>query len=106
MNRVIYVCSPLKGDIAGNIEKARLYCKLVIKAGYIPLSTHMLFNGVLDDTNPQEREVALTAGEEMLRLCDEVWIFGDTVSDGMRREIEAASRAEIQIRLYDERQGA
>ena len=29
-------------------------------------------------------------GLELLKLCDEVWVFGDKISEGMKKEIEFA----------------
>ena len=44
---------------------------------------------VLDDNIPNERETALT----------ELWMFSDTISDGMKGEIERASKHGIPIRF-------
>ena len=35
---VVYICSPLAGDVEGNQEKARKYCRFAVDAGYIPSS--------------------------------------------------------------------
>ena len=43
------------------------------------------------DVNPAERDLGLMFGLALLRLCDEVWVFGDP-SPGMKQEIEEAKR--------------
>jgi len=95
--KVIYVCAPLKGDIAANIESARGHCKKIIEAGHYPFSLHLALDRVLDDTDPEQRKKALQMGLRMLEFCNEVWVFGDAVSEGMKKEIEAASRAGIPV---------
>lgn len=34
----------------------------------------------------------------LLMMCDEVWVFGDRISDGMRDEIKAARNINLRIR--------
>lgn len=52
---LVYICSPLAGDMDGNMEKARRYCKFAVRSGAIPLAPHLLFPQFMDDTNPDER---------------------------------------------------
>lgn len=96
--KLVYVCSPVKGNVAYNIARAKEYCREVLIAGYIPLAPHIAFKGVLNDDVPQERETALAAGLEMLQRCDELWYFGDTVSSGMAAEIAAAKELGIPVK--------
>lgn len=44
--------------------------------------------------------MGLHMGTEMLRLCDELWYFGEP-SEGMTAEIELARRIGIPVRRYD-----
>ena len=97
--QVVYICSPFRGDIAGNIEKARTHCKVALERGYIPYASHLAFIDILDDNTPTERETALQAGLEMVRRCNQLWVFGDTVTEGMKREIEEASARRIPIKF-------
>lgn len=99
-NKVIYICAPLKGDVAANIARAREHCKALIEAGYMPYAPHVALDGVLDDNSPQERETALKIGVEMVKRCNELWVFGNVISEGMKTEIEIASRENIPIKFY------
>lgn len=95
--KLIYVCSPLRGDIEGNVKRAREYCKSVIQAGHIPIAPHVAYQGILNDDIPAERKMALKIGRKILKKCDEVWVFGHFISEGMRSEIEAAQRLQIPV---------
>ena len=84
----VYICSPLRGDIEGNIERAKGYCKQAICEGCFPIAPHIYFTQFMDDTIAEERELAMAMGIELLDMCNELWVFGDTISEGMRAEID------------------
>lgn len=96
--KLIYICSPLKGDIAANIAKAREYCKTVLSMGYIPIAPHVMLDGILNDENPAERKTALEMGLELVVHCDELWIFSEVVSVGMQAEIDLARERDIPVK--------
>jgi hypothetical protein len=96
--KTIYVCSPLRGDIRGNIEKAKRYCRHIAVCGDIPIAPHVYCTQFLDDTRESERKIGMTIGLELLKICDELWAFGDRVSEGMAAEIEIARRRRMAIR--------
>ena len=97
---LIFVCSPYRGDMATNTQNARRYCRLVVEQGGIPFAPHLLFTQFLNEDKVAERRRGLWMGMEMLRLCDELWAFGEP-SEGMRMEIEQAGRLGIPVRrLY------
>lgn len=94
----IFVCSPLRGDYEANIKKAQEYCKFIIKEfHFAPFAPHALYTAFLDDSIPEERELGLNAGIAFLLSCDEVWVFGDTITEGMKLEINIADRYSIPV---------
>lgn len=98
--RKVYVASPFAGDTEANTRKAVEYCRMVIDAGYMPLASHLLYPQMLNDKIPAERELGLMFGLALLRMCDEVWVFGP-VSSGMAQEIEEAKRLKKKL-VYKE----
>ena len=42
-------------------------------------------------------------GLELLVKCDELWAFGDKVSEGMEAEIEAAEKLGLRVKRFDDR---
>jgi hypothetical protein len=96
--KLVYICAPLKGDIAGNIAKVREHCKTVLSMGCIPIAPHVMFDGVLNDDNPHERQTALDMGLELVTRCNELWIFTKIVSQGMQDEIDLAKRIGIPVK--------
>ena len=99
---LIFVCSPYRGDVNAHVKCARRYCRYVVKQGGIPFAPHLLFTQFLDDSKATERRKGMLMGAEMLKLCDELWVFGEP-SAGMQAEIDLAKRLGIPVRWKQER---
>lgn len=102
MMTIVLICSPYRGRIADNEEKARRYSRLAVDRGCVPLAPHLLFPQFLDDKNPDERVMALTMSREVLARCDEIWVFGPVISKGMAYEISLAKELGVPFRLFHE----
>jgi hypothetical protein len=101
--KLVYICSPLRGNITVNIKKATTYCAYAAQQGVIPLAPHTMFTRFLDDTIPDQRAKGLAMGIELLKRCDEMWVCGDSISQGMGNEIEFAKQLSIPIKSLSER---
>lgn len=101
--KFVYVCSPLRGDIETNVRRAHGYCRFVIQQGALPLAPHAVFTAFLDDTIPQERQLGMAFGLELMKRVDELWVFGKRITEGMGAEIKRATERNITIRYFDER---
>ena len=91
----VYIASPYAGDVERNVEMARDYCRFAVKQDVIPYAPHLLFTQFLNDTKPREREMGCRMGTELLASCDELWAFGESISNGMAAEIAEARRLGI-----------
>lgn len=97
---IVYICSPLAGDIEVNQAKARRYCRFAVANGYLPIAPHLYFPQFMDDNDSKERNLALFMDIILLSKCAELWVFGDTISKGMSIEIERAKRKFQPIRYF------
>jgi len=112
VNKKIFVCSPYrptskdpavaKQQLAENVLRAKLACRLVAAFGYMPLCPHIYFTRFLDDRKPSERETGMEYGHDWLLDADECWVFGKEISEGMRTELDMAKTWEIPVRFMDE----
>ena len=98
---IVFICSPFAGDIENNVKAARRYCRFAVEMGNIPFAPHLLFPQFLDDSDPKERELGLFFGVALMSKCAEVWVFGETVSVGMAKEIEKAEKRGMRIRWFN-----
>ena len=103
MMKRVYVCAPLGGNIEENLKKVKIYTAYALRCGTAPVVPHF-YAECLDDNDPKNRELGLAAGMSLLWLCDEVWVFGDTVTDGMRDELKFCKNLNIRIRYITEKE--
>lgn len=96
-----FVCSPFRGDLEANAEKAREYSHRVFEAGYTPLAPHLLFPQFLNENNPAEREAGIQMGMGLLARCRLLVVCGDKISEGMAREIKLAGELKIPVAPLD-----
>ena len=106
--KVIFISSPFRPvskdparaaeELADNIRLAKLACEMVTLFGTMPLAPHLYFPQFLDDDCPKDRATGLRLGLEWVELSDELWVFGNRVSDCMAAEIARAKKMGIPVR--------
>lgn len=94
---IIFVCSPARGETTArynrNMKNAAQYSRSIALQGDIPITPHLFFRDFLEERKPDERARGMKMGKELLRFCDEVWVYGaDGISEGMKDEIELAEK--------------
>ena len=95
---LIYVASPYRGDVETNLAFAKECCNFVLEQGCNFFCPHLMYTQVLNDDIAEERELGLKLGQDMLLKCDELWCFGEVITEGMKAEIEYAKGNGIAIR--------
>lgn len=103
MMKKVYICAPLGGDVEGNLEKVKRYTRYALMCGTAPVVPHF-YALCLNDDNQKEREIGLAAGLGMLWFCDELWVFGQTVTEGMKQEIQFCKHLNIKTRYVSEKE--
>jgi len=98
---LVFICSPFSGDVAGNTENARRFCRFAVEQGMIPVAPHLHYPQFMDESDKEQRELGLFFGTVWLRKCDALWFFGDRISAGMKKEIQTARRHGIQIKQFN-----
>ena len=96
--KLIFVASPYAGDVEKNIEYAKEACRHILNEGHAFFCPHLLYPQILDDDNMEERDIGIKMGKEFLNKCDELWVFGNHISNGMFKEIEFARNKNIPIK--------
>lgn len=100
---LVYICSLYRGDTEKNTKKARKYSRFAVESKAIPMTPHLLYPQFMDDSNPEERYLAThTINYVLVGKCQEMWIFGDDISEGMAREIALAERRRMKVRYFTE----
>lgn len=81
---IVYLCNSGTGDI-------EQYCRFALEQGQIPLSPAAV----------QDEELKTHISSVLLGKCNELWVFGDTITAGMKSVIDIAKRRKQQIRYFD-----
>ena len=102
MHRVS-ICSPLGGNVSANIENAKRYARYALECGMAPFIPHF-YALILNDDNEEERNLGMQAGISLLWVCDEVWVFGDEITEGMKKEIIFAEKLNIKVKYISEKE--
>lgn len=101
MKKKVYICAPLGGNVKENLQKAICYMEYALKCGTAPVVPHF-YAMCLKDNVPEERRLGIEAGMSLLWFCDELWIFGDNVTEGMEAEIQFCKSLNIKTRKIRE----
>lgn len=88
----VFICSPYGADKEWGTRFAKAACRDLFEHGYIPVAPHLYFPQFLDDDSQFEREFGIEAGHEMMRTCDEIFVYliDSTLSEGMQSDIDFA----------------
>lgn len=92
--------SPYAGEIERNERYARACMKDCLERGEAPFASHLLYTqaGVLDDTDPVEREWGIEAGLIWGKCADMTVVYTDLgISKGMQYGIKNAENANRRI---------
>jgi len=97
----VYICSPYAGDVKANVGRACRYARFALSKGKNPIVPHLHYPQFMDDDDPEQRAAGLGFAIIWLALCDEIWVFGDTISKGMELEMAEAAAIGMKARRFD-----
>ena len=99
--KIVYIAHPISGDIEGNLEKIRVIVRHINFncPDIVPFVPYYVDIVSLDDNNPGERARGINNDSVFFfrKMMDEVWLYGDRISEGMKNEIKLAQRAGIPV---------
>lgn len=108
--RKIFICSPYapkagtkeerEKELKRNMLVAQAACMYAMTECAVPCAPHLYFPQFLNDEDPIQREYGQGLGLEWLEDCDELWVIGREITEGMKKEIEKAEKMDIPVRHY------
>lgn len=99
--KIVYIAHPISGDITGNLEKIRKIVRHInlTEPDVVPFAHYWLDCHALDDNIPEERERGIKNDVALMSagFINEVWLYGDKISMGMKHEIILANSLNIPV---------
>lgn len=100
--KVVFISHPLRGDIASNLKSALTWVRWAVKQRVNPVMPWFTLVHAFDDTDPNERLLGMDISMSILLRCDELWVCGERISEGMQAEIDRALRWNIPVKYFKE----
>lgn len=98
-SKIVFIAHPISGDIQGNLAKVReIGREINLKEDVIPFAPYYFDCNCLRDDIPEERERGIKNSSQLLRFADELRLYGDRISQGMKKEIDIAHRLGITVK--------
>jgi hypothetical protein len=73
-------------------------CVFVLNQGCVPLNPFRAFDYFLGERT--DRDLVRQANFNLVRIADELWVFGDTIANGVLAEIKYAIQQRKPIRFF------
>ena len=99
--KLVYICAPLRGDVIGSIEFARQKAQEVFQSGSIPVCPHITLPSNADPACSVQDEAAREMGLQLVESCQQLNVYGSTITEGMRAEIHRAQERGIPV-VYEQ----
>lgn len=102
--RRVILESPYAGDTRKHMAYARACVRDCLRRREAPIASHLLYTqiGILDDNDPEEREIGMVAGWSWMGGAEAVVVYTDYgISRGMSRGIEMADRFGLAVEMRE-----
>jgi len=99
--KIIYIAHPISGNIKGNLKKITEIGREINlnEPDTIPFAPCFFACHCLNDNIPEERARGLKNDIELMKrgFIDELRLYGNNISEGMKHEIELAHKLGIPV---------
>jgi hypothetical protein len=97
--KTVYICHPIGGDVKNNVQKVTEICSKIHNEDIIPVVPYLVSLQYLDDEVKEDRELGIDANLECFhrKYIDEVWLYGNRISPGMKQEILIARKYGVPV---------
>ena len=99
--KVVYIAHPVGGDVDNNLEKIQGIVRQVnlFYPDVVPFASYVVDCMAMNDAHPEERERGIANNIALFHkgFIDELWLYGDRISAGMREEIKLAESLGIPV---------
>lgn len=99
-----YICSPLNDNEKTHINNAVAYAKFVYhRCGMLPIMPHF-YALIFGDKYKLQKELGISIRLGQILDSEDIWVFGNTITEGMGEEIRKAMALNRKIHYIDDYQ--
>lgn len=95
--KLVYICTPLRGDAEKNVEFARQEAQEVFQEGCIPVCPNLIFPPIADLENPDHDQAVWEMSLRLVESCQEVRVLGPEWTEEMWAVIRHAMNLGIDV---------
>jgi hypothetical protein len=97
--KLVFIAHPIRGDVASNMKKVFAICEQVHKEGHTPIAPYLIAPTHSNDEVLKNRELGVWANLTTFEhgYVDELWLYGDRISEGMKIEVALAKKLGIPV---------
>jgi hypothetical protein len=99
--KIVYIAHPIAGDPKRNAERVKQIVRRInlTTEMIVPFAPYLVDLEVLDDNNPRQRKRGIKNDHELLMrgFIDELWLYGQRISQGMLEEAKLCIRLGIPV---------
>ena len=99
--KIVYIAHPISGDIPGNLLSIQMIVREInlTQNDVVPFVPYYVDCLALDDNDPEQRKRGIQNDHEFFyrNVFDELWLYGDKITKGMKDEIELALECGIPV---------
>ena len=101
--KVVYISHPISGNVEKNLESLRQIIAHINRTEphVIPFVPYYADVVSMDDNKEKDRARGLKNALHNVRFCDEIRLYGDRISDGMKNEALEAMRLNKSVYFYE-----
>ena len=97
VKRKIYVSAPLGKDWDEDIENAAKYYEFTLQSECVPVGPHA-YATMFGVNEASEIKRLRQVGMSLIWFCDEIWVFGEQITESMQEEISFGRNMKIRMR--------
>ena len=97
VKRKVYVSAPLGEDWDEDIENAAKYYEFTLQSECVPVGPHA-YATMFGVNEASEIKRLRQAGMSLIWFCDEIWVFGEQITESMQEEISFGRNMKIRMR--------
>ena len=82
LKKKVYICASMDGDLETVLKQVKEYVSYALKCGVVPVAPHFYLQVMLPNTEANA-EILRSAFRSLLWYCEEMWVFGNEVTEAM-----------------------